>query len=279
VSGFTIDELMHGGIGDHMRVGPQWIEPSNRGMPVIQRGPHGMRFGPDPMRANGQLHWWRESVSDVPYRTGQAVVGIMGMGALGGEASDEIKDRLTKEAKAQSKQVEETYNTYELRTLIRLADERMAEVSGYRQFQAGWSGLPIVGKSWWSSTKIRGESYATKQRALAKLQASEGIEIKTASGTRAPRTLEEQREHQARTISARPPEYDQSRAQVAAEYFPQAVIEQSRSVVEAARRATQEAEHGAAKTALGIGALALVGVGVYAYFSSKGRGPTIQIGS
>lgn len=85
------------GLGDHLRVGPQYVLPADRGMPIVERGPHGAPLSkPDPSRP---LRFWSERRITQEWTPKQRVTGVMGMGAGRPEASDDVKKSLSEQAR------------------------------------------------------------------------------------------------------------------------------------------------------------------------------------
>ena len=82
----------------HMMVGPQLYPARPQGAQIIQRGPHGKHFAPDPVavrRANPGANgftWWSEEMARTggdtrPWLPRQIVEGVMGLGAVSSELS------------------------------------------------------------------------------------------------------------------------------------------------------------------------------------------------
>lgn len=92
----SVNEL---GLGDHLRVGPQIAPAEARGMPVVQRGPHGAPLAPalGPIVGPHRFHWWKEQVSNEPWLPHQSIVGVYGMGSMDKkpEATAGQKERFT----------------------------------------------------------------------------------------------------------------------------------------------------------------------------------------
>lgn len=77
-----------------LQVGPMYYPPQPNAAQVIQRGPHGWRFGTGPQRqADGTYRWWNEQgeiTGDYKgmWQPTQSIVGVLGLGSFG--ASDVI---------------------------------------------------------------------------------------------------------------------------------------------------------------------------------------------
>ncbi len=81
---FTMDSL-----GGFLRVGPQAYAENPNGVPVIQRGPHGMYLSRDPVvtreheRSGSGFRFWVEQLNvpaDESWTPEAKVVGLLGMG-------------------------------------------------------------------------------------------------------------------------------------------------------------------------------------------------------
>lgn len=76
-----------------LQVGPMYYPPQPNAAQVIQRGPHGWRFGTGPQRQpDGTYRWWNDqSVTSGDYKgmwqPTQSIVGVMGLGGLADVAS------------------------------------------------------------------------------------------------------------------------------------------------------------------------------------------------
>jgi hypothetical protein len=254
VSGFTLDDLAAGGIGDSLRVGPQWIKPSNRGLPVIQRGPHGQTLSPPLSREDGQLRWWRENVSSQPYVPQQKVVGIMGMGGSD-VAHHDTKIELTKAAKVL---VEQSLSlpTTALPGVLAAATTMNARLDTFQH----WDREYFFTRFKWAedSQVIRSNFQLARQNATRRMQGRPpqgGGAVKTVDLT----------DETVRNMAAK---------------GPSGIVRDSVDAYERFSRdqASKQKTEGR-KLILGLVTVGILGVGVYAYFSSKGRGPTIQFGS
>lgn len=86
------------GFGDHLRVGPQYVLPADRGTPVVERGPHGQYLSTRNLK--DPLQFWAAGRVAQPWTPRQRVTSIMGMGAGRAEAERSTKADLSKRAKA-----------------------------------------------------------------------------------------------------------------------------------------------------------------------------------
>lgn len=77
---------LSGGLGDHIRVGPQYIPAAIRGTPIVQRGPHGRRFAPLPSDDDPGVRFWSETLYQpgewTPRQHTTGVMGFRGLGAV-----------------------------------------------------------------------------------------------------------------------------------------------------------------------------------------------------
>jgi hypothetical protein len=163
----TVGELAGlGGLGDHMRIGPQWAWPTHQGTPIIQRGPHGQRFAPIPSNSPGTgVRFWRESEGDFAtqgWAPRAAVVGVMGMGAGLPELSETGRNGITKIARMLDDEVGAASlgDVATLRSIDQRARLALETLGKYQAFESSW--IPVRAGGWDSSTTVR----ATLQKVL-----------------------------------------------------------------------------------------------------------------
>jgi len=67
-----------------LSIGPQYYPRRRFGAQVIARGPHGLRFGKNPIGdTRSGFHWWSEQITGDRWMPRQEVVGVMGLDGLG----------------------------------------------------------------------------------------------------------------------------------------------------------------------------------------------------
>lgn len=91
------------GLGDSMRVGPQYVVPTNTAAQIIQRGPHGKWISPPlsvgPSKDRQEFRWWNSYThTTLPWVPPQTVVGVAGLSGIT-EASFWEKRSLSSAAK------------------------------------------------------------------------------------------------------------------------------------------------------------------------------------
>lgn len=130
------------GLGDALHVGPQVALPAFRGVPIIQRGPHGARFAPIPSQAGGGIRFWSETEGRVGGETWTpktTVVGIMGLG----EISDDLKKEWTERVSQLEKLVKDPPESLPLTSIRRMVEKHREELSKIPPGERWPSG------SWW----------------------------------------------------------------------------------------------------------------------------------
>lgn len=258
MSGFTMNDLAAGGMGDSLLIGPQYTPAANQGLPLVQRGPHGMRLAPP---LNDKLQWWNESSITGPWQPETSIVGVMGLGGSD-EPSSKRKAELTKLSKAVKETVakapasSEPANVALLGGMIATSRSSIAELDKYKPWDADMFCLLNCAIS---SQDIRANFQSAIQAATRKMQ---GQQWKSAEGpSQSPDVLTET----ARNVAS------MSTGQIAKE-----ASDYYGGAINRMRKQQEEASRDFAIKAVAVG---LVGLGIFAFFSAKGRGPTIQIGS
>ena len=144
-------------LGDHIRVGPQMVPAVTRGVPIISRGPHGARFAPLPGPGEQHVRWWSESLVPGSYTPQQRVTGVMGLGALGGEAPSSVKVDISNKAK----ELEARFNSGDRSsTLSARADDILRELGNFSPFGED---RPWQVGDWDDSQTIRSRMFRIQQ--------------------------------------------------------------------------------------------------------------------
>lgn len=138
------------GLGDSMRVGPQYQMPTSRAVPLIERGPHGAPLYPASQAIPGRgFVFWNQydsgdwnAINHMPPRARapkQEILSLLGMGDLLPEASMLDKRKwtaLSKELHSQAKSFEKSL----LPPLISKAKALASVVNQHRSWDDGFLG-------------------------------------------------------------------------------------------------------------------------------------------
>jgi hypothetical protein len=171
------------GMGDHLRVGPQFVPRASRAAMVIQRGPHGQRLAPaEPSRGGpeGELRWWRETL----YQPGdwvpqQKVVGVMGMGAMSGRpvAANSTKVQFTNISRA----ILSSAKNNPVGTMPSVISQAEVQLSQVNNFDF-WSAPKV---SWWGWGSSEGD-WISSNEVKSNLRNAQIIARNRIAGTEAP---------------------------------------------------------------------------------------------
>jgi hypothetical protein len=168
MSAYSPQELA--GLGDHMKVGPQYQVPTNRAVTLVQRGPHGQSLFPPTRYGGNGIGWWNEQAQPTPWTPKQKVVSLLGMGGSQREASRAEKVRLTNTSKDLQRKTQDverlaSSNKRKVATAFSVAQHArtaIAELEKLQMWNADWSVLPPA--SWDGSQTIRGRLVWSLQR-------------------------------------------------------------------------------------------------------------------
>lgn len=170
-------DFQHLGLGDALRVGPQVLPAAVGGVPIVQRGPHGMRFSPfNPIVTGAQT----PNFNTVFYRgsqqnTGQlnvpqqVVTGVMGLGqaTLRVMPSDLEKIRISLAADRLVERADSATRTTASEVLA-AANGELVKLNTYQRFESSY--YPIFAGGFYSSQTIRAKLQDTTQRMLRLLE-------------------------------------------------------------------------------------------------------------
>jgi hypothetical protein len=178
----TVGELA--GLGDSLRVGPQWAWPTHQGTPIIQRGPHGQRFAPIPSESPGPgVRFWRESESpafaSAEWVPRPAVVGVMGLGAGLPELSEAGRNGLTKIARELVSELEAARGLKALEVVDQKARLAMETLGKYQAFEASWR--PVLAGGWDSSQDVRASLQGVRANALRMARGGSAVDYSNRS--------------------------------------------------------------------------------------------------
>jgi len=243
------------GLGESLRLGPQFAPvPQGTRLRVIQRGPHGASLAPrPPYTPEGGFQWWSEQVAPDPWQPQQSVVGFMGLGAEGTkpEATYAVKRDVERESK---RLAADSVNPppHMIQPLIAQAQGVLGLLNGHRAWSSGWH-LGFWGRS-------SQEDRADLQVALQNLTRRQSD----------PMTVTKQPMQDAKRTGDFAWGETTARAGTLAE--------KTARVIENAGGAASSILDSPKATAAVVVLLGLVGLGVHAYASGKGSGPTIRVG-
>lgn len=181
----TCDEF---GMGDHLRVGPQYYPAASRGTPIIQRGEHGAWLGrPVPVRTGAaepqfQLAFYegtqrQPGVLNVPQ---QRVTQLMGMGAMKGELPDDKKNAYSRTAEALAA-ASKTANTFSAPAFRDQARRILEDLDAHQAFEASYMPIRLGGYN--QSQTIRANLQITLQNTRRVLEGEQPLQLDTAKDT------------------------------------------------------------------------------------------------